>query len=1268
MSAAARGLTVVMFTDLIGSTALLARLGDDRMQRVQVAHVADVTRVVVGHGGTVHKSMGDGVMASFPSALSALAAAAAVPRDMEALDAREGGLGLAVRVGVSAGEPIADADGDLHGMAVVVAARLCGVAMANEVLVQDIVRALVASRDGFAFGLVVDHELKGVPGAVAAGELDWRSVPVAERVADGTASAGAPPEPRTSVPLPRLLAAYASEPYVGRDREAAALREALLGPGPGRRAALVLGEPGIGKTRHAAALAQGAHAGGVLVAAARCPPEAATAYQPWVQAIGELARADGEGWRARLAAAAGGDLCALVPELADAAGSATPGATDGARYRVLRGIGEVLAAALGEDDRLLVVLDDAHWCDAGSAQGFKAVLESPVADRLSLLVTARDRDLGRRHPVTHVLNELRRTHELTECKLDGLDATGVSALLAARLGRAVAPRVVARLLARTGGNPFFSAELAHDLEDRGVLRDDAALDGAPVPDAVAGLVEERLARISPATEGFLVAVAAIGPRADVALAADAAGIDGPERAVVVAEAVAERLIDEEPALAPRVVFPHALIREALLGLRTPAERARLHHAIAELIAATASPEPSVLAYHRERAAPVTGPGPAVSAHRLAASASARAGAHHAAADHLEAALALMDDEPAERAPVLLALGDQRLQAADLRRGRIAYRQAADAAAAAGDAVTMARAALGDAGGDIGFIIEMPQEDPAGPALLRDALDALGDRDPVLALGLSVRRAFALAFSDAAAELASLARNAHRLAALDGTDEAHALALVVEATSVSTRSEDPLAHVTTIPDLMTRGLDHAERAGREDLLLRVLQMATYFAYTQADIPRVEALLTRIDELVARLDAPRYAFEVALLRAFRHADRWEHKAADRPLSTASAALRDVRGELQVVVEGYRIISTYEPPELLHSLATGMLTGANISIWRATSAWARAATGDHEGTHAELDAVLRNDFELLRHPDMHLPGALVMCADAAARSGYTPAPALLRPPLERLRGRVYPFYPAISGGLPAEFGLGLLSLLEGDHDAALRDLNTALEWFDALENRIGEVWCQLNRAQALHRRGRPDDPASARAALAAAVEQATRLGIGAVADDIARVRAELEGRPIPRHRDDLAQIRPARALRARTGRRALATLVRDQDDEALERRFANPRRQRALLRAMVRGYQPDHARGYQGATLAYSLEPYAIDPPSDAPWRWAITLGERTARLLDTAPVDPDVTIDFGLADWIRVMAGLQTPLTSMSAGRCRIDGDAQLAIRLETMFAG
>jgi hypothetical protein len=831
---------------------------------------------------------------------------------------------------------------------------------------------------------------------------------------------------------------------------------------------------------------------------------------------------------------------------------------------------------------------------------------------------------------------------------------------------------VARLLARTGGNPFFSAELAHDLEDRGALRDDAALDAAPVPDAVAGLVEERLARIAPTTEDFLVAVAAIGPRADVALAAGAAGIPASERVGVVAEAVAERLIDEEPALAPRVAFPHALIREALLGLRTPAERARLHHAIAGLLAVSADTEPGELARHRELAAPVAGPGPAVAAHRLAAEASARAGAHDAAADHLDAALRLMDTTADDHlAPVLLELGDQRLLAADLRRGRIAYRQAAHAARAAGDAVTMARAALGDAGGDIGFIVEMPQEDPAGPALLRDALDALGDRDPVLALGLSVRRAFALVYSTEAAELAALARNVHRLAALAGTEEAMALALLVEGLSVAGRSEDPLAHVTTFPALVTRGLEHAERSGRDDLLLRYLQMAVFVAYTQADIPRVETLLTRMDELVARLDAPRYASEVAVLRGSRHLDRCEYDAAERQLSAAGAALRDVRGELQVVVESSSIFFAFQRTDdtsRLHSLTTGMLSGADIGAWRAMSVWSRALTGDQERTRAELDEVLRDDFELLRHPDIHLPMCLALCADAAVRSGHVAASAILRPPLERLRGHIGSFYPFICSGFPGDYGLGLLSLLDGDHDAAVRNLETALDRFDALENRVHETWCQLYRAQALHRRGQPGDPAAAQAALAAATEQATRLGIGAAANDIERVRAELDGQPIPERRSDLAQIRTGRALQARTGRRALAALVRNQDDETLERRFANPRRQRALLRAMTRGYQPNHAQGHHGATIAYSLEPYAINPPPDAPWRWAITLGERTARLLDTAPLDPDVTIEFGLADWIRVMAGLQTPLTSMAAGRCRIDGDTQLAMRLETMFTG
>jgi class 3 adenylate cyclase len=59
------GVAIVVFSDLVDSTALLARLGDDRMDSVRRAHVKDVTDAVGFAGGRVIKTLGDGVMASF---------------------------------------------------------------------------------------------------------------------------------------------------------------------------------------------------------------------------------------------------------------------------------------------------------------------------------------------------------------------------------------------------------------------------------------------------------------------------------------------------------------------------------------------------------------------------------------------------------------------------------------------------------------------------------------------------------------------------------------------------------------------------------------------------------------------------------------------------------------------------------------------------------------------------------------------------------------------------------------------------------------------------------------------------------------------------------------------------------------------------------------------------------------------------------------------------------------------------------------------------
>ena len=320
---------------------------------------------------------------------------------------------------------------------------------------------------------------------------------------------------------------------------------------------------------------------------------------------------------------------------------------------------------------------------------------------------------------------------------------------------------------------------------------------------------------------------------------------------------------------------------------------------------------------------------------------------------------------------------------------------------------------------------------------------------------------------------------------------------------------------------------------------------------------------------------------------------------------------------------------------------------------------------GSRDELDRLLRDDHAQLRHPDVFLPCNLVLVVMTAEMCDHDGTSALIRSTLERLRGRVGSPYPALANGLPAELGLGVLDLIDGDHDAAVRELEAALVALDANECRLMEPRVQLYRAQALLRRG---DREEAEAALAAATVQSRALGLGWLSIEIARVRAELDGRPVPSRGTGIAPVRPGRALQARTGRRALAALVRHQDDAALERRFASPRRQRGLLRAMARGYQPEYASNHHGAVIVYTLEAYAIEAPPDAPWRWAIELGEHTARVLDSAPLQSDVSVEFGLADWVRIMAGLQTPITSMAAGRCRIEGDALLALRLEGMFTG
>jgi eukaryotic-like serine/threonine-protein kinase len=1270
------GVAIVIFSDLVDSTALLASLGDDRMDGVRRAHVKDVEEAVTLGGGRVVKTLGDGVMSSFDSALGALRAAAAIQAAVERQDAEQGGIGIAARVGVAAGEPIADGE-DLHGMSVVIASRLSSAADSGEVLVQDLVGALVASREGVSMGETREYELKGVPAPVRASDLRWRELAAA---GDGSGADfeadpdGDRPPPR--LPLPPILAAYMEEPLIGRDREIAMLREETASR-PGRRAVVIIGEPGIGKTRHAAAAAAEAHERGATVVLARCPPETVVPFEPWVRAIGGLARAGDVEWRRRLARAAGPELAALVPELDQGDMTGERGraggmaAAEGARYRLMRGIGAALGCA-AEGGRLHLVFDDAHWCDPASGQALEHLLESPPVAELALVVTARDGEMERGHPVAKALVDLRRTGDLRELRLAGLDAEGMAALVSARVGRAITPALASRLLDRTSGNPFFASELARDLDGRDALKEGDDLAAVPVPGAVAELVEERLAQLDPATERLLIAVAAIGPSAPVSLGAEVAGLDREAAEQARRDALAERLVEELATVEPTIAFTHALVREALLAKTGELDRARLHLAVARALEEAPAAEPAELARHYDHAVELAGTEPALAAHRAAATAAAAGHDHEGAADHLRRACALLSGtEPASIGPLLLELGEQDLLSADLVRARNSFLEAIEAARQAGDAGTLARAALGFAGGDIGFGFETGADDPVAAALLREGLEALGDSEPRLALRMTFRLAYVLVYSEDDETLTALRRRAEELERRLGDAEARVLGGMTTFVTRFARHPDPHDVPSLFEDLEATLdlLGPAEDCGREDLLFRLVLWSASIHYSMARIPECDLAIERSGEIATRLGSPRFTWEVDLARSMRLFDRGRRADAEAQLRRAGAVLRRLRpdlhifGELFLVAVASWIYGGETGLGRLIADAVGGMPGGAVSVGALSLA---AADGDAEATREELRAELDSGLEGLRRPDGHLPVAVCWLAGAAIEVEDRESGARLRPLLEPMRSRLGQAIPLSGFGQLPEWYIGGLELLAGRFDTAVAELRDAVARADELELVWTSAWGRTDLARALHRNG---DAEQARGVLAEAEAIAARYGVGWAARRAEAVRAEIEGRQAPASGRPDERVKPIRALAARGGRRALASMARGLSDRELELRFADPRRQRALVRAMARGFQPAQAGGFSG-TIVYELEAYAIEPPADSPWRWAIEVDPKAgrARLTEPAPLDPAVTIHFGLADWVRVMAGIENPLSVMVTGRCSIEGDVIVAARQEAMFGG
>jgi class 3 adenylate cyclase len=147
-----RGLTTMLFTDIVSSSEVAVELGDRRWRTLQAQHHAEVRRQLKRYGGREVDTAGDGFFATFSTPAAGIRCASAIVNAV-----RE--LGLDVRAGVHIGE--AELTGEkVSGIAVTTAARVATAAGPGEILVTDTIVHLTAGA-GFAFLDLGPRELKG---------------------------------------------------------------------------------------------------------------------------------------------------------------------------------------------------------------------------------------------------------------------------------------------------------------------------------------------------------------------------------------------------------------------------------------------------------------------------------------------------------------------------------------------------------------------------------------------------------------------------------------------------------------------------------------------------------------------------------------------------------------------------------------------------------------------------------------------------------------------------------------------------------------------------------------------------------------------------------------------------------------------------------------------------------------------------------------------------------------------------------------------------
>jgi class 3 adenylate cyclase/predicted ATPase len=580
-----------MFCDLVGSTALAARLDPEDLREVIAAYHRAVAEVVAGFDGFVAKYMGDGVLVYFgypraheDDAERAARAGLGVIDAIGRLDVKSAK--LHARVGIATGLVVVGdliGEGSAQEQSVVgetpnLAARLQALAEPDAVVIAAGTRRLVG--DLFDYRDLGAVEVKGIAGPVPA----WQAL-------RGSA-------------LTRL---------VGRDEEIDLLlrRWARAKAGDGQ-VVLISGEPGLGKSRITAALAEGLQAEPHLRLRYFCSPyHQDSALYPFIDQLGRAAgfarddppAAKLEKLDALLALASPPDEdVALLADLLSLPASERHPLPNLSPQRKKERTLEALIhqlEGLARQQPVVMVFEDAHWIDPTSRELLDLTVERIGSLPALLIVTFRPEFqppwTGQPQVSMVALN-----------RLDRRDRTVLVKQIAG--GKPLPDEVVDQIAERADGVPLFVEELTKSVLESGLLREEGnryVLDGALPPFAIpTSLHDSLMARLDRLASVRLVAQtgAAIGREFSYALLRAVSRLAEDELQTGLAQLVASELVFQRGRPPGAVyIFKHALVQDTAHGSLLRSARQQLHAQIAEALE-THSPElmdsqPELFAQH-----------------------------------------------------------------------------------------------------------------------------------------------------------------------------------------------------------------------------------------------------------------------------------------------------------------------------------------------------------------------------------------------------------------------------------------------------------------------------------------------------------------------------------------------------------------------------------------------------------------------------------------------------------------------------------------------